>query len=55
MHTIHLYKNDSLYNDTLVYLIKGKYPNITKTIFKETLSFDNLKSKTLEEKIKLHL
>jgi len=46
-------KNDSLYNDTLVYLIKGKYPNITKTIFKETLSFDNLKSKTLEEKIKL--
>jgi len=48
-----LSKNDALYSQVLTSLITNKYSNIAKKIFKETISFDNLKSKSLEEKITL--
>ncbi len=48
-----LFKNDPLYNQALTQLIGLKYTELSKKIYKETVSFDNLKSKSLEEKIKL--
>lgn len=48
-----LFKNDPLYSESLSFLITEKYPVISKKIYEDTLSFDNLKSKSIEEKIKL--
>ncbi|OHD26818.1 MAG: hypothetical protein A2086_16345 [Spirochaetes bacterium GWD1_27_9] len=48
-----LIKNDEGYKNTITQLITEKYPSLSKTFALDVLNFDNLKSKTLEEKITL--